>query len=87
MTMMATGCVATTLRVMTKGGGSTQQSATTRDVQAPKRKEMRSATVGGGGGGVQCGLLVFQGGEEGRGQRADGGCWFRKGTTEGSTVG
>jgi hypothetical protein len=28
------------------GGSGKQQSATTRDAQAPKRKEMRSTTVG-----------------------------------------
>ena len=32
---------------------SKQQSATTRDTQAPNCKKMRSATVGGGGGGVR----------------------------------
>ena len=37
------------------GSGGKQLSATTRDVHAPKRKEMRSTTVGGGGGGVRHG--------------------------------
>ena len=39
---------------MTCGDGK-QQSATMRDAQAPKHKEMRSKTVGGGGGGVRHG--------------------------------
>ena len=41
------------------GGGSRQQSATTRDAQAPKRKEMRLPTMGGGGGGVRHGPSGF----------------------------
>ena len=58
--------------VTTKGGGGTHQSAITRDVQAPKHKDMRSTIVGGGGGVVwPCGL-VRQGGEEGGGWRAGG---------------
>ena len=60
-----------------KGSGGTQHSATTRDTQAPKRKDMRSTTVGGVGGGVRHGVLVCRAGEEGGGRCAGGGCSSR----------
>ena len=60
--------------VMTKGGGGTHQSATMRDTQAPKHKDMRLTTVGGGGGRVWHGVLVCQGGDEGGGWCTGEGC-------------
>jgi hypothetical protein len=52
--------------VTTKGGGDTQQSAITRDVQAPKVKEMRWRIAAG-----HVGLWRGRGGAEGGVQGKD----------------
>ncbi len=54
------------LTVTTRGGGDTKQSATTKDAQVPKLKEMRCRIAAG-----HIGLSRGQGGKEGGAQGKD----------------
>jgi hypothetical protein len=66
------------LTVTTRVGGNKQQSATTRDAQAPKLKEMRCSIAAG-----HVVLSRGRGGKEGGAQGKNAGvghCWLKSGT-------